>query len=317
MGHRHRGRPLRRRPRGDPERGRARRRRRRATDPRPVRGRLDQARAQRRDRDQQEGRAGDGRRPLRGPRAGGRMPERRGESTRPRSRSCCAERESTTVVSFDGWQAIDAPRGAAASRRAGRGSSSAGSTRWSSRPAPATPSAPSRRLSELFGSGPCARRVGALVLAAATAISCRLAVLGAQLVDALTAEEDRHWAQDHRRPRHLRAIPLRIFLPVPQPVIRSGPLPPVSLSLPNVESRSQRLQVGTARWGAALPESRDRRRLRSASGPTGHRPKVTSARAPGAGVPVERRRRPRSSRSPWRRQGPRRRPHGTRPACRE
>ena len=73
QGHPDRGRPLRRAPRPDPERGRPGRRRRRARS-RALRGRLDQARPLRRDRDQQEGRPGDRRQPVRRPR-GGQVPE--------------------------------------------------------------------------------------------------------------------------------------------------------------------------------------------------------------------------------------------------
>ncbi len=63
---RHRRRSLRRRRRRHPERARPGARRGRRTAPRPLRRRLDQARADRRDRHQQEGRAGDDRDAARG-----------------------------------------------------------------------------------------------------------------------------------------------------------------------------------------------------------------------------------------------------------
>ena len=143
QGHRARGAAVRRAPRPDPERvrpgGRSRVRR---AGPRPLRGRLDQARPVRRDRHEQEGRARHGEHPLRRP---GRRPRpepsalRRtpggeaedvapiGSRTWRRSQELLAERGGDHVT-YIGWQAIDARRGSRpASRTAARGSSSVAS----------------------------------------------------------------------------------------------------------------------------------------------------------------------------------------------
>ena len=103
--------------------------------PRPLRGRLDQAGPLRRDRDQQEGRPGDGRPSLRGPRrrqgAGGRV----GRLTAARSRRCSTSASPTTSPSRAGRRSTP-PRSRPASRTAARASSSAASTRWSRPPGP-------------------------------------------------------------------------------------------------------------------------------------------------------------------------------------
>ena len=73
--------------------------------PRPLRSRLDQARAERRDRHEQEGRSGHGQRAVRGP--GWRAHPRALRRHRRRDvRALVAER-NPDFVSFGGWRAID------------------------------------------------------------------------------------------------------------------------------------------------------------------------------------------------------------------
>ena len=125
-----RGHPLRRGPRPDPQRGRARPRRRGRAGARPLRGRLDQAGALRRDRDQQEGRSGDRRQPLRRPR--GRNDPRGGARppTGARSRPCSTSASPTTSPSRAGRRSTP-PRWRPASLSAARASSSAAFRSWS------------------------------------------------------------------------------------------------------------------------------------------------------------------------------------------
>ena len=86
--------PVRRRLRDDPERGRPGR-------AGPVCGRLDQARPERRDRDEQEGRDGDDRVAARG-REGGELPQRGGGTLED-----LLGGRGTDAVMYAGWQAID------------------------------------------------------------------------------------------------------------------------------------------------------------------------------------------------------------------
>ena len=97
----------------DPESGRAGRR--------PVRGRLDQARPVGSDRDEQEGRPGDGRQPARGPRGGASPGPWR--PTRPRWRAGSRSAFRSTSPTRAGRRST-APSRSAASRSAARGSSS-------------------------------------------------------------------------------------------------------------------------------------------------------------------------------------------------
>ena len=83
---------------------------RRRAGPRPLRGRLDQARPQRRDRHQQEGRPGDRR--QRCSRTSRRARARRREAG-DRDAIEAAGRARADAVSFEGWQAIDAAEVAA------------------------------------------------------------------------------------------------------------------------------------------------------------------------------------------------------------
>ena len=131
-------------PRPDPQRGRpGHRSRDRRAGPRPLRGRLDQARPLRRDRHEQEGRAGDRRHPLRRPRDGrvrasgsGARPERRGLAeprTWRRSRRCSTSAAATTSPSWAGRRSTP-PR--SAGRQAARppaGQVLPRRTRWSRR----------------------------------------------------------------------------------------------------------------------------------------------------------------------------------------
>ena len=110
---------------------------------RPLRGRLDQARPLRRDRNEQEGRPGHGRRAARRPR--GREGARARRDAPSRSRSCSAERAATTSPTSAGRRSTP-PRSAPASRTGARGSSSARSTRWSR---PRRPRAPADRMADL------------------------------------------------------------------------------------------------------------------------------------------------------------------------
>ena len=113
------GRPVRRRLRHDPERGRPRR-------AGALRGRLDQARPERRDRDEQEGRDGDDRACC------SRTPApascRRAAAARSRS---CSRSAAPTRSSTPAGRRSTRPSGARASRTAGRGSSSRAGTRSS------------------------------------------------------------------------------------------------------------------------------------------------------------------------------------------
>ena len=88
---------------------------------RRVRRRLDQARAERRHRDQQALRRRDGRSSARGP--GRRALCARRGGRRRRGRRWLRERVAGLVV-WNGWAAIDAHERAAGDRRAGRGESS-------------------------------------------------------------------------------------------------------------------------------------------------------------------------------------------------
>ena len=148
--HRHpdRGRPLRREARPDPQRGRPRARLPRLRPQgRPLHRRLDQARALRRDRHQQERRAGDGPAPARRRRVPD--PARPGATPSPRrSRSCSPSAASATSASRTGRRSTR-PRSAAASRTAARGSSSSASRRCSTRSARRSPAEHGRRLAEL------------------------------------------------------------------------------------------------------------------------------------------------------------------------
>ena len=130
--HRHpdRGRPLRREARPDPQRGRPRARLPRLRPQgRPLHRRLDQARPLRRDRDQQERRAGDRPAPARRRRVRRRCSTRRAPTPR-RSRICSPSAASATSASRTGRRSTR-PRSAAASRTAARGSSSSASRRCS------------------------------------------------------------------------------------------------------------------------------------------------------------------------------------------
>ena len=110
------GRPVRRRLRDDPERGRPGR-------AGPLRGGLDQARPERRDRDEQEGRDGDDRAAARG-RQGGKAPAARRRHARGSARASAAPTRSCTRAGRRSTR----PSGAPASLTAGRGSSSAAGT---------------------------------------------------------------------------------------------------------------------------------------------------------------------------------------------
>ena len=113
------GRPVRRRLRDDPERGRPRR-------AGALCGRLDQARPERRDRDEQEGRDGDDRPAARGRPAPASC--RRAAAARSRS---CSRSAAPTRSSTPAGRRSTRPSGAPASRTAGRGSSSRAGTRSS------------------------------------------------------------------------------------------------------------------------------------------------------------------------------------------
>ena len=84
----------------------------RRAGPRPLRGRLDQARPLRRDRHQQEGRARHRRLDLRGPRGRARCP-RREPAERPGDRASCWPSAAGDHVTYVGWQAIDRAEAAA------------------------------------------------------------------------------------------------------------------------------------------------------------------------------------------------------------
>ena len=73
---------------------------------RRVRGRLDQARTVRRDRHEQEGCAGDGRRAARGSRGAERPPRAGRRPTRRRSSALLRERQPD-LVTYAGWDQID------------------------------------------------------------------------------------------------------------------------------------------------------------------------------------------------------------------
>ena len=108
--------------RDDPERGRPRR-------ARALRRRLDQARPERRDRDEQEGRDRDGGAAARGRPGGAAAPKRR----RARSRRCSRSGASTPSSTPAGRRSTR-PSAPPVSRTAGRGSSSAAGTRCSPPP---------------------------------------------------------------------------------------------------------------------------------------------------------------------------------------
>ena len=105
------GHPVRRGPRHDPERRRPRPRRRRRADPGRLLHRLDQARAERRHRHEQEGRDRDRRAPARGPAGRDRSADGRPPHG-PRRRRSSRER-GIDVVPYEGWEAIDAAECAA------------------------------------------------------------------------------------------------------------------------------------------------------------------------------------------------------------
>ena len=90
----------------------------------PVPGRLlrwlDQARADRRDRDEQEGRGGDGRAPARGRPYGPALQHERSAG----SGTFAAAERGADVVAYGGWEAIDTLERAAESRTGARGSNS-------------------------------------------------------------------------------------------------------------------------------------------------------------------------------------------------
>ena len=133
-----RGRPLRREARPDPQRGRPRARLPRLRPQgRPLHRRLDQARALRRDRDEQERRPGDRPAPARRRRVPDPARARR-TPTPPRSRSCSPSAASASSASRTGRRSTR-PRSAAASPTAARGSSSSGSRRCSRRSARRSP----------------------------------------------------------------------------------------------------------------------------------------------------------------------------------
>ena len=99
------GHPVRRASRRDPQPGRpGERSRERPAGRRPVRGRLDQARPLGRDRDEQEGRPGDGRQPARRPRGGPACAA--AAADRAAVESWLAERVPEHVT-YAGWEAID------------------------------------------------------------------------------------------------------------------------------------------------------------------------------------------------------------------